>query len=348
MKENITIQELTKKIDKASTDFEKTNTELKRKYMVWNIEAFNLIASAVSESCGSFGTGYPFYALDKNLEGKLPIIPEQIRYNRELIREGQPFQKSIWLCESCIKEKYATMPDLKKICKPCPNVGNVVKPRKIINRLPDLDMWLVCKDGCISKSQEELTSLLQKYNMRTSDENPLLTIEEIYQISQMLKEGKRPKIYLPMDVHIIEYSKLKDLIEKVPIILEKSNEEKIYPYLPIYPISYRKQWQYDDEAYNFIYDYLSAFSEFNFTDELQQALDNTRLKVATQYTPSDLFEFLMESATEANFRRFQAPELEKCFRERVEGWKTLKESNQEILNTSNGRNINDEDNQEKI
>lgn len=98
MKENITIQELTGKVEKASTDFEISNTDLKRKYILWNIEVFNILAKHVSVSKGTFGTGYPFYVLDNNLQGTLPIIPEQIRYNMQLVKDGKPFQKSIWLC----------------------------------------------------------------------------------------------------------------------------------------------------------------------------------------------------------------------------------------------------------
>ena len=30
------------------------------------------------------------------------------------------------------------MPDLKRICKPCPQVKDSIKPRKVINRLPDV------------------------------------------------------------------------------------------------------------------------------------------------------------------------------------------------------------------
>lgn len=157
MKENITIQELTGKVEKASTDFEISNTDLKRKYILWNIEVFNILAKHVSVSKGTFGTGYPFYVLDNNLQGTLPIIPEQIRYNMQLVKDGKPFQKSIWLCKSCLEEKYSSMPDLKKICKPCPNVPKELKPRKIINRLPDIDMWLVCDDGSIEQAQTELT-----------------------------------------------------------------------------------------------------------------------------------------------------------------------------------------------
>ena len=197
-----------------------------------------------------------------------------------------------------------------------------LKPRKIINRLPDLDMWLVCEDGCVEKAQEELTTLLKKYDMRTSDIDPLLTIEDVEQISKLLKSGKKPGIFLPIDPHIMEYSALKELIEQVPKTLNdaKSNGKK--PYLPIHPKSYRKQWQYDDEAYNFIYDFLSAFTSFNFLEELQQSLDKSRLEIATNYTPEELFDFLLQSATPANFRRFQSMHLENYFFKRVESWES--------------------------
>ena len=130
-------------------------------------------------------------------------------------------------------------------------------------------------------------------------------INDVCKIAQMLKEGKFPKIFLPIDSHIIEYSKIKELIEQVPLVLEEAKKEEINPYLPIWPKSYRKEWQFDDEAYNFIYDYLSAFTEFNFPEELQESLNESRRKVGTTYTQNELFSFLMQSATKANFRRFQ-------------------------------------------
>ncbi len=56
------------------------------------------------------------------------------------------------------------------------------------------------------------------------------------------------------------------LIEDVPKELHEAKIEDRIPYLPIMPKSLRKHWQYDDEAYNFIYDYLSAFTPFNFSN----------------------------------------------------------------------------------
>ena len=219
------------------------------------------------------------------------------------------------------------MPDLKTICKPCPNVPNLLKPRKLINRLPDLDMWVVCEDGKVETTQEELMNLLDNYNIRTSDVNPILTIDDISKISKALKNGVMPEIFLPIDTHIIEYSKIKNLIEKVPNILSQAKNENIQPYLPIHPKSYRKQWQYDDEAYNYIYDYLSAFTEYNFTEELQDSLDRSRLKISSEFSEDELFNFLLSSATQANFRRFQSIELEDFFKKRIQNWKKIQEKN---------------------
>lgn len=53
---------------------------------------------------------------------------------------------------------------------------------------------------------------------------------------------------------------------------------------------------------------------------MMQKLQKSRARVIRENTPGELFEFLMHSATPANFRRFQEGELEKIFYQRVAGW----------------------------
>lgn len=320
MNESKTIKDVVEEAERSSTTFEKTNTDLKRKFLKWNIEVFKMIASTVTVNRGSFGTGYPFYVLDENLNGEIPIISEQIRYNRQLVRDGEPVQKSIWQCKSCLERNYDMMPDLKIVCKPCPNMLDSLKPRKIINRLPDLDMWLVCEDGKVEQAQTELSELLEKYNMRTSDVSPLRTLSDVAKIATTLKDGGFPKVFLPIDAHIMEKSKLMELIEQVPDELQLAKAEERKPYLPIRPKSLRKEWQYDDEAYNFIYDYLSAFTAFNFTEGMEETLQKSRTRVIRENTPEELFNFLTQAATPANFRRFQEHELEDIFYKRIASW----------------------------
>ena len=48
----------------ASTDFENTNTELKKQYLAKNIQLYNKIVQEIVGFRGSFGTGYPFTVLN--------------------------------------------------------------------------------------------------------------------------------------------------------------------------------------------------------------------------------------------------------------------------------------------
>ena len=304
----------------ASTIFEVNNTELKRLYVLENINKFNNMAKLVSNSNGTFGTGYPFYVLNSNLEGELPVIEEQLRYNNELLERIKESNKIIWLCGKCLEERGETLPDLKQICKPCPRIDSELKPRKIINRLPDIDMWIVSSKNNVEQTKEEMTKLFSDFDLYPSDINPIRTMQDIINISGDIERGIMPNRNLPLDAHIIDKETLISLIENVPKTLEESVSENT-PYLPIHPQSYRKKWQYDDEAYNFIYDYLSAFTPFNCDCDIMEALVDSRERVTRDFTNDELFKFLYSSATDANKRRFESKSLRKVFKERVETWR---------------------------
>ena len=302
----------------ASSIFETNNTDLKRLYILENIKKFNNMAKYVSNYNGTFGTGYPFYALDSDLKGKLPIIEEQLRYNKELLEKIKESNKIIWLCGKCLEEQGETLPDLKQICKPCPRIDNELKPRKIVNRLPDIDMWIVSEKKNVEQTKEEMTKLFDSFDLYPSDINPIRTMQDIIDISENIVQGTMPDKNLPLDAHIIDKETLIDLIENVPKTLKESVSENT-PYLPIHPQSYRKKWQYDDEAYNFIYDYLSAFTPFNC--DIMEMLVDSRKKVSSDFTNDELFKFLYSSATDANKRRFESKSLKKIFNERMETWR---------------------------
>ena len=207
-------------------------------------------------------------------------------------------------------------------------------------------MWMICQDDKVEEAKRVMVELFKSYGMHTSDVDPVGTVDELDEIVTQLEEGRMPSKMLPLDVHIIEYSKFASLLDEIPFSLLSAMEENQIPYLPIHPISLRKTWQYDDEAYNFIYDFLSAFTAFNFPEELQQSLNNSRLKVINEHTSTELFDFLMQSANKATFRRFQAMELEERFLKRVEEWKLIKEDNQEISDSktkSKSQNISLDD-----
>ena len=316
------IDYVAKLVAEISNKFEKNNSELKRLYLLKNILAFKMIAARTPEYRGSFGTGYPFYALKEKLTGQLPIIDEQIRYNNQLVDFANSSSKTDWKCSKCLSENYDIMPDLKQICKPCPSIDNELKPRKIINRLPDIDMWMICEDGHVPEASEKLTELLKQCNMNTSDTNPIQTIKDMHEIVQNIEDGIMPKKFLPIDAHIIEYSKLESLIKQVPSTLFEAFESQSIPYLPIHPLSLRKDWQYDDEAYNFIHDYLSSFTEFNVDKNLNNLLTSTRGIVSTNLSMEQLYKFLLETGPDSVKRRHENPNLRLAFENRINSWRT--------------------------
>lgn len=304
-----------------STEIEQNNSDLKKEYITNNINLYRDLVSSVDGYRGSIGTGYPFYALKKNLEGKLPVISEQIRYNNELIDIAKKDGNPIWTCASCLYRNASKMPDLKQICKPCPNINNDLKPRKVINRLPDIDLWMVADDEMIKPISEELAALFKEYGFRTSDVDPVQTIIDLIKINQDLKNDKMPTKLLPIDSHIIGYRELLSLIYEVPKTIKESNINNAVPYLPIQPLSYRKDWQYDDMAYNFVHDYLSSFTEYDFDETLQSALDVTRNEVINSYSTDELYDMLLKTGPKSVADRHKTLELRERFYERVESWK---------------------------
>lgn len=317
----MSISNLCIKAAEVSTEFEENNSELKKEYIIKNIKLYNKIVSSLKEYRGSIGTGYPFYALKKNLEGKLPVIKEQIRYNNELIQVTKKEGFSIWPCASCLCKNASKMPDLKQVYKPCPNVHSELKPRKVINRLPDIDLWMVADDESITAVSSQLTELFRQYGFRTSDVNPIRTIDDLIIINNDLKNGKMPEKLLPIDSHIIGYDELLSLIYQVPDVIQNATINDTIPYLPIHPLSYRKTWQYDDMAYNFVHDYLSSFTEFNFDEILQHALSVTRENIVNKYSDDQLYDMLLATGPKSVAERHKTKELKTRFYERVESWK---------------------------
>lgn len=315
----------------ASTDFELNNSYLKKQYILKNIELVKSANKKFREIQGSFGTGYPFYALTPDQSNTIPIIGEQIRYNNELVQkvlqDAATNNKYIeWKCAHCLSEKGNQLPDLKQICKPCPQVDDQIKPRKVLNRLPDLDHFFVAKSEDVPAIANMLEKFFKQQNLHTSDVDPIQTIYDVLEIADDLKHGRMPSKNLPLDAHIIDYQTLYSLICQTPDMLDYANRHNQAPYLPIHPISLRKTWQKDDTAYNFVWDYLASFTAYNFEPKLQQALSETRYYIATKYSFNQIYDFLLKAAPEPQQRRYKStPKLAEILKERIESWKNPEE-----------------------
>ena len=326
----MTIGELSRLVAKISTDFEENNTELKKEYLLKNIYLYNQLAWKLSNVVGTFGTGYPYYALRGTLEGALPIIEEQIRYNNELVESGKESSDKEWPCQECLEKNYEFMPDLKVICKPCQKIDNSIKPRKVINRLPDLDMWTIAEDRKTSEVSAQLARVLQVSDIYPSDIKPYQTILEFIDTSKDIREGRMPSKFLPIDTHIVEVSQLKNLIEKVPETIRNAKRTNTKPFLNIHPLSYRKTWQYDDTGYNFIFDFLFSFNIFTQNKALLDAIKKSRITIAKENTPEELISIIHSISNPSVQRRMETIEIQEALKERFTSWQSREKVLQKV------------------
>ena len=308
-----------KKAADASTRFERLNNDLKRRYFIKNMERINMIMEHTPGYCGSFGTGYPFYVLDDKFQGELPIIEEQIRYNNELYDASLKINE--WPCEECLNTRGSRMPDLKRYCKVCPQVDDVYKPRRVLNRLPDVDMWMICQDDKIEDAKRVMVELFKSYGMHTSDVDPVGSVDELDEIVTQLEEGKMPNKMLPLDVHIISYSEFASLLDEIPFAICNAMDNNVTPYLPIHPQSLRKTWQYDDTAYNFVLDFLLSMTPFNWERKLDRKLQLSRMVIGDMFTEEDLKAILDKVSPDSVKRRMETKQLQKSYERRVSTWK---------------------------
>ncbi len=312
-------------IDKTvigSSRFEEENTSLKKEYLIKYLKDYKDLVSRFSGYNGFFGLGYPFYALGKDMEGELPYIDEQLRYNLELlVLFHEQFTDGEWPCEQCLRETLSDMPDLKKICYRCPKVPKEISPRKVINRLPDMDLCLVLEDKSVERIKNRLVRLFELHGMTTSDVDPLGTIDKIYRISTDLKNGKMPSEYVPLDTHIFKYSTLCNLLSEVEHEIDKSIKNGKAPYLPVLPDSLRKVWQHDDTAINFVFDFLYSFTECHLDPNLLQQIKEIRKSIANKYTNKQLEKIIIQTGPESMARRYENPVLKKRFNERINLWR---------------------------
>lgn len=213
------------------------------------------------------------------------------------------------------------MEDLKQICIPCPRLEKELKPRKIINRLPDIDMWMVCEDSKVDDTKKELKETFDSLDMHTSDVNPIQTIKDFKETINDLENGKMPRKMLPLDIHVIKYSELSKLLDQVPFTVINSVKTNTIPYLPILPDSLRKKWQKDDEAYNFTLDFLYSMNDFNFEETLKQKLDYARDMVASKLSEKEAVKILDSVSPDSVKRRFENKTLQKLYKRRINSWK---------------------------
>lgn len=306
---------IVEEIAKLSSFYELENTRLKIEHMQQEMNRIKEVFQLSRYYRGTFGTGYPFYATGEDMAYDLPVILEQIRYNNELVVHCSRQATRLWPCLECLEEKINDFPNLKVYCKTCAELPDALKPRKVINRMPDLDIWCVAEKRTTERICEELSSLLAQTSLTTSDVNPLQTFKDFKEIVLAIQSGEMPTKHLPMDIHVVEEGILNNLIEKVPYSIDAGNLD-----LLIYPYSLRKTWDYEAEGYNFIYDFLVAFSDLGLPKKTQKKIYESRKKLAERYSPEELYAIAMKIAVDSAKRRYETEQLKEVFMRKVEKW----------------------------
>lgn len=309
----------------ASTLFEITNTDLKRYYIEMNIKEIVDCMKNVSCFCGAFGTGYPFYVTDEEHNFSLPVITEQLRYNDELLQHAMKSIFFEWSCDRCLSINGSKMPDLKCFCKSCDRIEDQLKPRKVINRLPDLDIWMICQDDQFDNAKSALEKNLYKKNMKTSDNDVLGTVRDVASISLSLANGVFPDKWLPLDIHILKESEFFDVLSKVSSEIFNSINEGTKPYVAIWPDSLRKTWQKDDTPYNFIFDFLFSLTPLDMDSSIRNKIDQVRNSIALMLKKFNSDEnvasnLLFAISSDATKRRFENSQLQKVYEGRLKKW----------------------------
>lgn len=333
--ETSSVQDVVNSAVIASDTFEelgrtKAGVEIKKKYIQANYDLYREVGRASQHAVASFTTGYPGYNLS------LKEIDEQYRYNHELLKQIQALgiASMQWKCGGCLIKNYEKMPNLKQVCYPCTNTPAEVKPRKILNRLPDLDIWYVYDDSEAFNSHpndlgienrlmlmDELQTELAKRNMHTSDISPITTINEMAEVSKALKNFSMPNIHLPVDVHIVGLEYLKNLIQNVPQYMALKLSNTSSENLKINPDSLRKTWEFDSDGYNFVFDFLLSFSviplsklnrNYPYTQkekELIELVNMIRSQVVQIFDEEEIMKVLLSVSGAPAQRRLQSQSL---------------------------------------
>lgn len=181
-------------------------------------------------------------------------------------------------------------------------------------------MWMICEDDKISLASKQLAYVFDDLGMCTSDVDPVKSIHDVYEIATSLDKEIMPSKKLPLDVHIIEYSKIEELLNKIVPTFIKATSNSVAPYLAIHPLSLRKKWQYDDVAYNFAFDYLFSLTPFSWEDDLNNKLMKSRFELRSLFSEDDLIEIFDLVASDSVKRRFETKTVKKCYGRRLKLW----------------------------
>ena len=293
----------------ALNSYEGNMSSARLDYLLRHMEAFNDALQGIDNTHGTMATGHPFYAISS--DNTIVPIEEQLRYNEKLRTTTADFGS--WPCLLCAD----SLPDLKTRCGTCSRTE--LKPRNIFKRAPDMDLWLIVEKNS-ADLEEEVQARLWGAGFYTSDANLSTSLIKLNRALRTLKNNTMPDNWLPIDAHIIERGDLIAKIKEMPKLVKRYTLNKSsMPYIPIQPRSLRKKWQFDDEPYNFVKDYLYSLTPSGWSDDDMAILNESRRHVR-KIMPADYALDMLKQIDSTTSRQLNTAGIEEAFCRRYNSW----------------------------
>lgn len=253
----------------------------------------------------SFGTGYPFYAIDS--KGR-PVQIDEISNFLSDVETNIDADKSTnphgWPCPAC--QKANNLPDVKTSCKPCNLVK--LKPREVFRSLPDLDIWVVT-DLPGTESEEILQSNATKNGYIQSDINMRLSLAKTALALHQIRSNSSIKEKVPLDVHLVATP---IIIRCLDMVANGADDVQIDTR------SLHAKWE--DTTFNFLFDLiLSLTMVHDQTGIITEALHNTRIKLKNSHSEQSLMKIIAENSTRG-VKILQTKAARIALKDRISQW----------------------------
>lgn len=274
--------------------------------IVKEIQDINKSVQAIPGFKGSFGLGYPFYAMNDLSDSveEVPAINDFIEQSQSLVRQSRDFAGEVWPCAGCQETRH--LPDLKSQCKPCNDV--LFKPRDLFKALPDIDVVNVF-DAPTCETELQLQDVLQKMNLLQSDSD----IRGTYLRTMGTLQQNNPS-KLPIDAHIWSLASFEACCGAL-------RENPAYVENQIISRSLHTRWE--DNQINFWFDFIFSLTEIGEIDAvLKGTVDETR-RTLVQSLGKDEIKRLVGRVSARGKAILDDPKMEQIFDERISSWQNL-------------------------
>lgn len=264
------------------------------------------ILSGINGVLSVFSLGFPFYAIDsKGNQIAINEIDSFLEGIQNLIRSDEEKNPSGWECPSC--QRVNLLPNINGFCKPCDKT--VLKPRKIISAIPDLDVVaLVEQPNC--DTETEMRERLRENGYLQSDIDIYGSIIGTREAMSSFNQGRRTDYKIPIDLHI--WSR-EDFNRGTDRLCWGETEVKIATR------SLHEGWV--DNELNFLFDFSFSLTPFWVRDpDTDDKLRSTRRNLSRRYGNAEIVKIIGEVSPRAD-RLMKCQSVKTVFLEKIEGWR---------------------------